>query len=305
MHEAALWRSQASLREASSPRRKACERHQPLLLPEQGLGFSHGLGRLAQGRAGVEQDEPEHRLGRQVQDGVEDRLKIRGDRTLTLGEDPHDGIPRPQDDGHVGQELVDARGVLAARAHERLRGAAHAREEAVDDRDVEERAHRPEVVLVGVRHHATEDAGNDHEHVEEHEHGGLLRAEDREAAQVHEQKWRGEDPIDVAHEVEGAVVHEHVAMAGGHVQIRERGHAADDGGDGVEEAASRLLGTVKIVEVQHGKEHAPKRHPQGGVSDFGHFGNHGRRWGGSGVGDKGGAAEQISNECEPRDFGFS
>merc|ERR1719201_1025018 len=186
---------------------------------------------LVDGIAGTDNEETEHGLGDNVENGVKDGLLVGGDAAGALGKSPDNGVGRPGDGGKHGDLAKDllAGGGLVGSA------ALKASEERMEDGHEHAHAEEPEEPLLTALDEGTDEAGDDHEEIHTKEpHGGVIGGTS-ETDDVEELERGGEGPVDVTSVEELAAVETTVvdAVAGGHGEVGKGGNGSDAESDDV------------------------------------------------------------------------
>lgn len=203
-------------------------------------------------------------LGEEVEDSVEDTLRVDGDDVSTLADTPCDWVQGPEESGerstdHEGLTSIgaDTVGVLACLPDENVKD--------VDERSATKGEVSP---LVAGRDKGTNKTGNNHDLVDEnHEESGWPWHASGEE-EIHKKERSGDDPIDVSDVVDLTVdsanlgvVAQELDVDWGPSQVRAHGevcNGSDHGhrcGDVVEDTVLARLGLSKTSERKSGNSH--------------------------------------------------
>jgi hypothetical protein len=218
-----------------------------------------------------DEEGTEDRLGDQVENTVEDGLRVRRDDVATLADTPGDGVEDPEQSGERATQGEAAADILS----ENVGVAATLPDENPDDVE-ESNAAKDEVApLVGAADEGTNKTSNDHDFIDENDEEKSGPRHCGGQHQVEEKERGGDEPIDVA-DVEDLTVDtadlRHVRSAelnidggpaevGSHREVGNSGDHGDGSGDVVEDTVLTRLGHTQAQEDEGGSSHGSADSP--------------------------------------------
>lgn len=201
---------------------------------------------------GNQQHEAEDWLGHQVKDTISVNLSINAQLAVSVTEDPDNWVKSPENQGERGKSDKE----LASRGGAGSSRLTSTESDLVDEDEVADPGNdivSPLLELVVVVGEACKHAGQDHDQVGEDNDDDVVAVQASQEGKVHEEKWSGDGPVDIAGpqevtvDVLGVVDAGHLVVAvvvnvvdgdtvvGGHGEVRDGSGGGDEGGDDVEE----------------------------------------------------------------------
>jgi len=182
-----------------------------------------------------DEESTEDRLGQEIQDTVEDSLRVRGEDVSTLRKSPGDWVDEPKEDGPASTEEVgtvdfatDGSGVLATDD-----------DDVVGDEEESSTAEDEVTPLVARDDEGTNETGDDHDFVHEDgvEDGGPWETSSEQ--NVQQKKRSSDDPVNVSNIEDLTVVTANLRVAAVEfntnrsvTQVRGHGEVSNGGGKG-------------------------------------------------------------------------
>lgn len=211
-----------------------------------------------------EQKESESRFGEDVEDTVEDGLRVGVNDVATLGQTPGNGVEEPEEDG---EDTTLEEGRLDG-STQSIGVAATVDNKLVDDKEEGEHAKDPVTPLVRSLGESTNETSHNHDLIGQNgnENGGPWDAGGEE--KIREQQWCSDEPVNVpnvedltsASAAHNTAANElsldgHLAQIRSHGPVGNAGNGRDSSSDVVEETVRLGLGHRHTHENEGGDAH--------------------------------------------------
>jgi len=141
---------------------------------------------------GLDNDNTEDALGRDVHEHVQASFHGGGDHSLTFSNDPNDWVKSPENDGHPSNFVVKRSGFFSVFVDF---GVLQEDTDDVDEGDHSEDEEEPLVLVWGLSTSASE---TNHEHVHDENHSNFVIWGSSKSKDIPKHERRGQNPVDIS-----------------------------------------------------------------------------------------------------------
>lgn len=203
-----------------------------------------------------EQEEAESRLGEDIEDTVEDGLRVGVDDVATLRQTPGNGVEEPEEDG---QDTTLEEGRLD-RSTKSVGVAATVNNEFVDDKEEGEHAKDPVTPLVRSLGESTNETSHDHDLIGQNSDSNGRPWDASGKEKIREKQWCGDEPINVPNVEDlasASAAHnsasDELSLDGHLAQIRSHGPVGNAGNS--RDSSSNVVEKTVRLGLGHGHTH--------------------------------------------------